>query len=453
MNIEHPIPYQNSRIGFQYFRDTYHYRESDLITWLPELKSLGANWLTLDASADRAIPEDFLRPLISAGIEPILNMRLSLSSPVPIEEVSVLFNVYANWGVNYISLFERPNTLQAWTEDVWVQQQLVERFLNVFIPFAEEICAAGMFPIFPALEPGGNFWDTAFLRSALQGIRDRKHTRLLQHMVIGTYAWPSNLPLNWGAGGPKKWPGARPYDTPKGEQDHRGFRIFDWYTSISESVLGVKLPIILLGTGSRLGDYRDQASDPVTLASHAETNFQIAKLLAGETTAFKTPETPNSIPDHVLAGCFSDFVQAASDPSGQTCWYNPDGEVLPIVQKIKNWHTSRQIPQVPVSPRETIKNLQTESRSTKPIKHYLLLPCYEWGVASWYLEASQPYIQKHSPTIGFSINEAFLAEKVTIVGGIHSFPDDLIPDLEKNGSTVVQISGNGTDIATQLINQ
>ena len=453
MNKEHPIPFQNSRIGFQYFHDTYHYRESDLITWLPELKSMGAKWLALEASADRAIPEDFLRPLMSAGIEPILNMRLSLSSPPPIEDISVLFNVYANWGVNYISLFDRPNTLQAWTEDIWVQQPLVDRFLNVFIPLAEEICAAGMFPVFPALEPGGNFWDTAFLRSALQGIRDRKHTRLLQHLVIGAYAWPSNLSLNWGAGGPKQWPGARPYDTPKGEQDHCGFRIFDWYTSISESVLGGKLPIILLGTGARLGDQRDQSSDPVNLTLHAETNFQIAKLLAGENTAFKTPETPNSIPDHILGGCFSDFVQSVSDPANRTCWYNADGEVLPIVQKMKNWHTSRQIPQHPMDSQDTTLDFQTITTVAKPIKHYLLLPRYEWGVASWYLEASQPYIQKHSPTIGFSIKEAFLAEKVTVVGGIHAFPDDLIPDLEENGSTVVHISGNGTDIATLLTNQ
>jgi hypothetical protein len=451
MKRYHPTPLNNSRIGFQYFPDSYHYRESDLITWLPEFKSLGAQWLVLETPADRAIPEDFLRPLISAGIEPILNMHLPLSSPPKVEDISVLFNVYAQWGVNYISLYDRPNTLQAWTEKTWMQEQLVDRFLNAFIPLAEAVCEAGMHPIFPAMEPGGNFWDTAFLRTALQGIQARKHTRLLEHLVIGGYAWPSNQPLNWGAGGPERWPGVRPYNTPEDEQDHIGFRIFDWYTSITESVLGSTLPIILLGTGSRPGDQRDQRSPAVDIAAHAEINMQIAKLLSGENTAFRTPETPHPVPDHILAGCFTGLVESAQNSKGNETWYLPDGDVLPIVHKMKSWYANRNLAQKTVKTNEYVQVPQPAGPKTKkPIKHYLLLPRYEWGVAAWYLEASQPYIQKYSPTIGFSIKEAFLAEKVTVVGGIHSYPDQLVQELEKHGSTVVEISGNGTDIATQL---
>ena len=43
-----PSPQKNNRIGFHYFPDQNHYRESDLYTWLPELKTLGATWLILD---------------------------------------------------------------------------------------------------------------------------------------------------------------------------------------------------------------------------------------------------------------------------------------------------------------------------------------------------------------------------------------------------------------------
>ena len=451
MNKVHPIPTNNNRLGFHYFQDTYHYRESDLIAWLPELVALGAKWLVLDTPADRAIPEDFIRPLISAGIEPILNMHLPLSDPTAAEDLSILFNVYADWGIHYISLFDRPNTLQAWTEETWVQQQLVDRFLDNFIPLAETVCAAGMFPIFPALEPGGNFWDTAFLRSALQGIQARKHTRLLSHLVLGAYAWPRNLNLNWGAGGPEQWPGARPYDTPKDQEDQRGFRIFDWYTSITESILGNELPIILLGTGANPENLRDSISQETDLMTHTEINFKIAKLLAGENTAFRTPETPLPLPEHILAGCFTNLICLPSTNHGYPSWYSPDGGVLPIVQKMKDWHNNRKLKMADTTKLEAIITTKiVEPQIEKPIKHYLLLPRYEWGVASWYLEVSQPYIQKYSPTIGFSMKEAFLAEKVTVVGGIHAYPDQLIPELEKNGSTVVQISGNGTDIATQL---
>ena len=42
-------PPNNNRIGFHYFPDADHYRESDLYTWLPELKNPGS----LLAGSDR----------------------------------------------------------------------------------------------------------------------------------------------------------------------------------------------------------------------------------------------------------------------------------------------------------------------------------------------------------------------------------------------------------------
>ena len=57
------------RIGFHYFPDTQHYRQSDLQTWLPLLHELGAGWLTLQAPDNRAIPEAFIRGLIDGGAE------------------------------------------------------------------------------------------------------------------------------------------------------------------------------------------------------------------------------------------------------------------------------------------------------------------------------------------------------------------------------------------------
>ena len=62
------IPPKNNRIGFHYFPDANHFRESDLYTWLPELKTLEASWLVLNAPADRAIPEFFINGLKENGI-------------------------------------------------------------------------------------------------------------------------------------------------------------------------------------------------------------------------------------------------------------------------------------------------------------------------------------------------------------------------------------------------
>ena len=71
----HVVPRAETRLGFHYFNDNFHYREADLQTWLPEVKALGGSWLTLIAPNDRAIPESFVRGLINANIEPVIHFR------------------------------------------------------------------------------------------------------------------------------------------------------------------------------------------------------------------------------------------------------------------------------------------------------------------------------------------------------------------------------------------
>jgi hypothetical protein len=85
-----------------------------------------------------------------------------------------------------------------------------------------------------------------------------------------------------------------------------------------------------------------------------------------------------------------------------------------------------------------------------PIAHYLLLPVYEWGVADWHLDIIRPFIKKHQPTVGYSLEEAAYAAKVTIIGNHHSFPEESLEALRKAGCQVERISGDGTSIATQL---
>jgi hypothetical protein len=86
----------------------------------------------------------------------------------------------------------------------------------------------------------------------------------------------------------------------------------------------------------------------------------------------------------------------------------------------------------------------------RTIQHYLLLPVYEWGISDWHLEVTQPFIRKYMPTVGFSVEEACQAENVTVVGGEKSFSPKVIKQLTDAGCHVRQVSGDGTNIATQL---
>ena len=129
--------YEFSRVGFHYYPDPLHFRQADLNRWLPILSELKASWLTLIAPFHQAIPEFFLAGLVEAGIKPLLHLPFSPSQMPDLNEFEILLSNYARWGVKHIAFFDRPNTRLAWQNEGWMRSNLIERFLDLFIPFAE----------------------------------------------------------------------------------------------------------------------------------------------------------------------------------------------------------------------------------------------------------------------------------------------------------------------------
>ncbi len=448
MTSETSIPKSN-RLGFHYYPDTHHYTESDLRSWLPELRNLRAQWLTLLAPADRAIPEPFLTGLMQAGIQPLLHFDLPLSSPPVPADLGLLFASYARWGVQYAILFDRPNCRASWKSSAWAQADLVERFLDTFIPLAETAIEEGLNPVFPPLEPGGDYWDTSFLLAALKGIQRRGRQSLLEALVLSAHAPANEHSLDWGAGGPERWPAARPYYTPAGHQDQRGFYIFDWYLAISQAVLLRPPQIILLSVGSRLNEENPDRTAEIT--RHTEDNLALFHLARGDIEPDSPAASLEPLPPQIIACNFWLLAAAADSPHARDAWFQPDGSTLPIVGVIRQW-TSEPLPEPPFEeelPLPIFDDLPP-LESLHPIDHYLLLPLYEWGVVEWQLDAIRPYVLRHHPTVGFSLREAMLANRVTVVGGEDAFSETELEQLRQAGCAVDCISGDGTSIATQL---
>ena len=457
-----PLPARNTRLGFHYFPDTNHYRQTDLQTWLPILSSLGTSWLTLQAPLDRAIPEYFLSSIISEGIEPILHLPFSLHDPPQPKEMVLLFSTYARWGVHYLVMFDRPNSRDAWPTAAWVQNELVERFLDRFIPTAREALKCGLTPVFPPLQPGGDYWDTTFLQAALQGLRRRNHRDLVENLVLSAYCPAGDRPLNWGAGGPERWPGARPYYTPPNQQDQIGLRIFDWYLTISQAVLGKPAPLILFGAGSYPSSTASGNSATREEGFHAGRNLAIIQSLLDTPKGITSQrgsrqEHPGLVPDQVLACNFWLLSTAPEGPHLAQAWFKPGGQTLSIVQNLRQWLAeSASADQIlaGLDPAETTSPDAAASQSSQDLKHaiahYLLLPLFDWGVSDWYLDAIRPFVKKYHPTIGFSIEEAAHAARVTVVGSRQLIPDSLINRLRASGCKVERIDGDGTSIATTL---
>jgi len=409
-----------NRLGFHYFPDTQHFRQHDLKIWLPRLQSMGARWLVLSTPTKRAIPEHFIRPLIEAEIQPLLHFRIQQSQLPSIDDLQLLLDTYHRWGVRYVTIFDQPNTHKVWLSSNWAQAELVERFLDQYLPFAQACLNASLIPIFPPLKPGGDFWDTAFLRRSLQSLRRRGQDNLLEQMVIGAYSHPGEKPLQWGAGGPERWPNARPYYTPPGVEDHRGFRIFDWYSAISQAVLSTTIPIFLFGMGytAEMEDFENQ-------------NLIITRLLEGEFI-----EGYETLPEEVLGGAFNHLI--SPDTAPKQGWFDVNGK--------------------PRAPAKTLLNLTKKDRNGKilpdarkpVIRHYLLLPSFEWGISDYHLDIIRPLVKKWQPTIGFSIEEAQNAQRVTVLGGEEKFSEESLNQLRTGGILVERLNEDGTDIASVL---
>jgi hypothetical protein len=408
-----------TNIGFHYFPDTEHYRKRDLDTWLPRLKELKASWLTMRAPLQRAVPEYFLKELLKADIQPVLHFHLRPDQLPAQEDLKLLFDTYARWGVEYVILFDRPNLRGEWGSISWAQSDLVERFLDLYLPIAEEAVHSGLKPSFPPLAPGGDYWDTMFLRAGLAGLQRRGSKHLLNSILLSAYAGANGHDLHWGLGGPERWPEAHPYYAPEGSQDHRGFRIVDWYLALSETILERRLPVFMLG----LKGSRD------ALADDQPQEVQMAALLMGRSTSELEP-----LPEEVLGGMFWLLTADAESESAEDAWYAPDGQGSPVVEAYQSLFSS---------PAE-------KATGGYRFDHYLLLPTYEWGVADWHLEVIRGFVKKHRPTVGFSLREAAHAKRVTILGGEEHFHEEDLDQLRHNGSVVRRIKGDGTKVAAQL---
>ena len=253
-------------------------------------------------------------------------------------------------------------------------------------------------------------------------------------------------------GGPERWPDARPYETPPGVQDQLGFRIFDWYSAISEQVIGRTVPILLMRAGYRPGDRVDLTWPAMNDDAHATRNMEIIELLSENYSAARKE---GSIPHEVLACNFWLISANENSQYHRHAWIKKDGTQLPVVEKMRRWVAGNSIQNNFVIPERGSVERKMELKSSETgingnskngsgkISHYILLPLYSWGVADWDLDLILPYVQEHHPTIGFSLSAACLASHVTLVGGQNTFSEESVNLLRDAGCSVDRMGEDG----------
>jgi hypothetical protein len=190
--------------------------------------------------------------------------------------------------------------------------------------------------------------------------------------------------------------------------------------TLSETVLERKLPLFLLGV-----------CGPVPAGQDIDQTLSKAAQLISR----KEVPDLDPLPEEVVAGAIFCLTSSGDCCSSDHSWYSPNGEPKPIVESFSNH----------------IRQTEDQSKEGKnQISHYLLLPSFDWGVSDWHLNVTKSFIKKHRPTIGFSLEEAFQAEQVTVIGGNDQFSEQDLIRLRNHGCFVRRIEGDGTKIASSL---
>lgn len=477
---------KRTKIGFNYFQDYDHYRQEDVQKWLPKLKDMNVGWLVLNAPDTISISENFIKPFLESGIEIILHFKFSPKELPNLNDFDLLIKNYARWGVRYVCVFDKPNMRNQWEKSEWQQTNIVQRFADLFSLVSQPILAAGMMPILPPLEPGGDFWDTAFLETLLREFKKNYSPALLQSIGVGANAWFDEKPISWGAGGQDIFPATKPYFTPKNSEDQKGFRIFEWYNTVIYSVVEKGMPIFLMAVGEEHALISEER--------HMETLEGILETIDGKQT-----DMLKRMPENVVSCNFWHLAASPKNGFAIQAWFSENGENLRDVELLetmsiqdsglvedyvleKNFQKEGFHEVVEGNPEaatfvEKSKNVELDAEDEtqegmsfghvveekrvdnraeqnigKPtiMEKYVLLPSYEWGVSDWHLDVIKPYVKKYKPTIGFSVKEARAAKTVLVVGADSDFPKQDLSELYRAGCVVKQMRGDADKIEAAL---
>ncbi|MBQ4514778.1 MAG: hypothetical protein II969_17425 [Anaerolineaceae bacterium] len=439
---------KSKKLGFHYYKDAGHFDDPSLDYWLPKLQAAGTSWLVIYAPDNGEIPENFITRLREVRIEPIVVLNYAISEPPSTQIFQQRMAYFHSVGIHMVQFFNRPNMRSSWNAEDWVKPGLVTRFIRRFADYATICVREKVIPLFPLLEPGGDYWDLAFLRSSVKLIKKEFSESLLSNLVFSASGCLNKNPLSWNEAGPAGYPPAAPYA--EGVVDHRGFYLFQWYEEILRKEIGKNVPLLLMDAG--LWDASAGIFDVVTRESKQQY-LNILNLLQDVTL-----RTDGKIPSYVLSCCVyklpttESLSAAAPAPSGSTeniFTLNAKNltEELSFAEKTKR--ALRKLN--PVNLIGSIKkvgtniatNIQYAGRYVfqgGSLKEYFLLPEVSSLFTEDQMNTIRQYIKIHKCASGNDLNEALASKNVIMIDDQALYPAYMLRQLQDRGCAVHTVS-------------
>lgn len=440
---------KSKKLGFHYYKDAGHFDDPSLDYWLPKLQAAGTSWLVIYAPESGEIPENFIMRLRDARIEPVVVLNYSISEPPSMPIFQQRMAYFHSIGIHMVQFFNRPNMKSSWSAEEWIKPGLVTRFVRKFADYAIVCVREKVIPLFPLLEPGGDYWDLAFLRSSIKQIKKEYSESLLSNLVFSASACLNRHPMTWNEAGPSGIPASAPYS--EAQVDHRGFYLYSWYEDILRKEVGKNVPLLLMNAG--LWDPASGIFDVVTRESKQQY-LNILNLLQEVTL-----KGESKVPSYILSCCVYKLPSAeslsASVPSENSTTSNVFGldtksiigDGKPFIGKLRgrlenlrNFNFIDLIKRVGTIIATNIKALGKIIFQGGSLKEYFLLP----EVNSLFTEEQQnvirQYIKLHKCASGNDLNEALLSKNVIMIDDKALYPAYMLRQLQDRGCAIHTVS-------------
>ena len=350
----------------------------------------------------------------------------------------------------------------SWSVTDWQKPALVERFIEIFESYAMICVKDKVIPLFPLLQPGGDYWDLSFLKEALAILKNK--TGLLPNMLFTANAGFQTHPLDWGKGGPSGYPEVRAYGNNQG--DHRGFHIFEWYQSLIRQTLKQPYPIVLLQAAS----WSSQTGPFDTTPKESKQQFfKVMELLQKDAS---NKNSKDALPSYILAcnlyklpadslvmgkserkPLFKSALKmptfAKSAPkekpvvSEKTVGMELSGVLVSFLLSVVKFIFNEAQPHLPeVFSRISgwIRDISAQFLQTNQISEYFLIP----DAAEILNEDQQRTIQKVLKNgrfkSGRNLNEALAAPRVILINDKTLYPQNIIRLLHNNHCQIQTVS-------------
>ncbi len=439
---------KSKKLGFHYYKDAGHFDDPSLDYWLPKLQAAGTSWLVIYAPDNSEIPENFIIRLREVRIEPIIVLNYAISEPPSPQIFQQRMAYYHSIGIHMVQFFNRPNMRSSWSAEDWVKPGLVTRFIRKFADYATICVREKVIPLFPLLEPGGDYWDLAFLRSSIKQIRKEFSESLLSNMVFSASACLNKNLLSWNEAGPSGYPPAAPYA--EGVVDHRGFYLFQWYEEILSKEIGKNVPLLLMDAG--LWDAKAGIFDVVTRESKQQY-LNILNLLQDVTL-----RSSGKIPSYVLSCCVYKLPTteslSAAVPSGSEAAdglyafraKNPEDDIS-FPEKVNRFFRKLSISNLLQMIKKVGTNIATNVQYAGryvfqggSLKEYFLLPEVSSLFTEDQMNTIRQYIKIHKCTSGNDLNEALASKNVIMIDDQALYPAYMLRQLQDRGCDVHTVS-------------